>query len=129
MKRPWLTVLLASAALSCATGVVGMMGFYDLTSYHGKPIPFDGVRGGELSIMGDGRFQLLTERSDPWNRAALTADTLWGRVFIDGWRGGCTQFVLRFADPSPDLDQRVFAELCEGELALPDFGISFQARR
>ncbi len=122
---PLFLALLTSA--SCVSRFTEIEGTYELTRYHGKPLPFEGVRAGKITLTLDGEFSSLTQRAVVLGQLASVTDTVVGRYRLEGWGGGCTSILLRFEDQS--LEPEVRAEVCDGELTIPDHGVLFRKRR
>ncbi len=127
MNRVLLVCLGLFALASCTSRLVDLEGVYDLVYYRGKPLPFEGVRGGKIALTLDGEFTVFTERAVVLGQAESVTDTTFGRFGFEGWRNRCTSILLRFDDQS--LEPRVWAEVCDGELSIPDRGVVFRRRR
>ena len=124
MKSVTLAAALFLGLSACTSRFVELEGTYQLVSYHGKPLPFDGVRGGKITLSLDGSFEAYTQRAEVIGMPASVTDTTPGRFRLDGWSGNCTAILLRFEDPS--LEAEVWGEVCDDELSIPDRGVLFR---
>ncbi len=108
----------------CASRVAQISGVYELVTYHGKPIPFDGVRGGQIRLELDRSFSIHTLRAVDLGHQPTVTDTALGRFNLDHWSGACTAIFLRVDGRSGEGEQ--WAEICDNELVIPDEGIVFK---
>lgn len=98
----------------CRHGIETIAGAYEMVRYEGKPLPFGGVRGGELSLMADGTLLLVTHRAVRIGEAETTVDTLAGTFGLETWGSGCVTIWMR----APEFlrDPNAFGEVCGKEL-------------
>jgi hypothetical protein len=126
MKVILLTAAMILVVSACTSRFVRLEGVYELVSYRGKPLPFDGVRSGKINLALDGSFLAYTQRAAVIGRPESVTDTTPGTFRLAGWNGDCTEITLRFQDPS--LELKVWGEVCGSELAIPDRGVLFRKR-
>ncbi len=112
---------------ACAARLATVVGVYDLVEYHGKPLPFDGVRSGEIHLMPDGTFVAYTKRAAVIGQPLSISDSVFGTISMKGTSGPCTTFLLSAEEKS--LKVVGLGEACGDELSFPDDGSQFRKRR
>ena len=112
---------------ACVAHLGTVVGIYDLVEYHGKPLPFDGVRSGEIHLMQDGTFKTYTKRAVVMGQPLSVSDSVFGTVSVRGWRGSCAMLTLRAEEESSRAVG--WGEACGDELTFPDEGSQFRKRR
>jgi hypothetical protein len=127
MRLLFISIALLPLCTSCASGFHHVDGVYDLVGYGGKPLPYDGIRSGKLSLSGDGGFASYTRRAIEVGKPESVVDTVYGRFALASWHGDCTSIVLRADDAS--LVPEVWADVCGKELRIQGNRGLFRKRR
>ena len=127
MRVVGVTGLLLLMTGACVAQLATVVGVYDLVEYHGKPLPFDGVRSGEIHLMQDGTFLSYTKRAVVIGQPLSISDSVFGTVRVRGWKGPCAMLILRTEEGL--IEAVGLGEACGDELSFPDEGSQFKKRR
>lgn len=110
MRRLLALTLSLFALLGCRHRIEHVAGAYEMVRIEGKPLPFMGVRGGELYLRPDGTFMSLTRRARVMGGSGTFSDTVPGTFGLHTWAGDC----IRIWIEAPELLEgpRVMGEVC-----------------
>jgi hypothetical protein len=116
MKHFLLAGALLVTVCACTPRLHAVLGAYDLVTYHGKPLPFEGVRASEVNLTPDGTLLVYTSRAVTLGLPETVTDTMFGSFTIGAWSGECTIVMLRFSDPPGEGE--IMSEVCADELTI-----------
>ena len=106
--------LILLIAFGCSHRIETVAGVYEMARFGGKPLPFNGVRGGELHLMADGTLVALTQRAVRIGQAESQSDTVSGNFGVEAWSGECITIWIRVPQTLGNSD--AFGEVCGKEL-------------
>jgi hypothetical protein len=100
------------ALVGCRHRIGHVAGAYEMVRIEGKPLPFLGVRGGELYLRPDGTFMVLTHRARVMGGAATFSDTVPGTFGLHTWGGECVGIWMEIPGLPEGPRVRVSGEVC-----------------